>query len=298
MLFKELMIRCEAKVLLNNLLRGQKMGKFLLGDGSFFQFLKSPLSLLILSTTVFKKFSVYLLFGFILLNIKNSYSFSVDTLIGIGYSKITGDILNSSIIARKRAISNAVSKSKTKISYAQHLHRNLRTEFLNETIIEEFQNEINGYKELKNVTLDNGYIKSVVEVYVFNKNKIEFEKQKKKLLDRFLLSKQLSLKRKIDELLKIYSILEKNEFEDENLNSKIIISEISNSLSSIKIQKIDNTYKFYIEDESLEKLSWKKIETDDGQNSSSVFYIMLDLGFINYQLLKLGFNIPFIEVHV
>lgn len=254
----------------------------------------SSLQIKILSIKLFP-----LLFLFMISNVIAQ----TDTVQGIGMAKIVGDPFNASLIARNRAISNAVSKYRSDIISTQIFIRNNNMESLNEQIILNSKALIKSWEEIQSIKLENGIIKSIVRVYIIDPQKEEKWRKIEIVKKHMILSKHSNLKIKIRELLNAYSVVNKHQIKNIEINEEIILGKISKTLSEIKIDKIkndNNEYIYKVKDSGRvnESIKTIKIAEDEIGGRSFAYYVMVDLGSLNYELLKLGFNIPSLKIEV
>lgn len=245
-----------------------------------------------LSTVFIKKLTLFFLLFF------STFSYSqIDTITGIGYAKLTGDPFNVALLARNRAISNAISQSKIKVTSSMILEKDENGSILKEFMMSESNALIENWEVIESKVLKSGFIRSVVKVSIKNPQE-EIEKEKIIVIkDLIKKSRNSSLEIKIKELVNAYFLIKKYRIYKNDLNEEIIIKEIETTLNKIKITKSDNGFdeKEYcvLEDGKINnKINIRKIAEVE------TIYVTVDFGVLNYKLMKMGLNIPYVKDNV
>lgn len=258
-------------------------------------------SSLLLSSLISKNLRIKLIpliFTFFVSNIYAQY----DTIVGFGSSQIMGDPFNAVLIAKKRAIADAVSKYKSKVYTATLLDKKNGIENINEIISSKSELSIKECKEIKTEIVDEKYFKSEIKIIVKNFEKVKKENRIREIKSCLNLANSEDLRLKIRELLKAYKLIKKYEIDEEEINENLIKEKINEVLANIeikKIQKIDKDLKFEIFSLGKVTRSFDIIKIGEKSNKSgNSYFVTLDLGSQYYELLSLGINIPFIKVNV
>lgn len=258
-------------------------------------------SSLLLSSLISKNLRIKLIpliFTFFVSNIYAQY----DTIVGFGSSQIMGDPFNAVLIAKKRAIADAVSKYKSKVYTATLLDKKNGIENINEIISSKSELSIKECKEIKTEIVDEKYFKSEIKIIVKNFEKVKKENRIREIKSCLNLANREDLRLKIRELLKAYKLIKKYEIDEEEINENLIKEKINEVLANIeikKIQKIDKDLKFEIFSLGKVTRSFDIIKIGEKSNKSgNSYFVTLDLGSQYYELLSLGINIPFIKVNV
>lgn len=275
------------------------MNKFLNHHGLFFRYHLPIFPLFLLSSHTLKKFNTILI-SFFILTICSSAISQVDTIYGYGYAKNIGDPFNVALLARHRALSNALEKYRIKITSTLVLSKENDIDKLNETIVSETEGIIEKWSEVK-VTEKDGFIKSVVEVIILNENEIVKQSKVSEIEQLLKDNKNINIEKRIKNLLKAYSIVE-----SENIcsvSSNKILNKLEHLLSNLKILRVNNnnnlnSFRVYEYDKKLTAINLNRIPNFENNSLKKSFYIMIDFGVLNYELIKLGLKIPSIKVNV
>lgn len=268
----------------------------MISKGLFFHTFRSELSSLLISTTLLKKFNInfYLLFLLLITPLQAEFK----SFTGVGEAKLIGDPFNVALLARERAIINALEKKSINISSESSLSINNNNEDLSELITSRVKGKIEKWEEVESCIIDGNKIRSIIRIYIKDELSIEINKQLKFLNRHLKLSGSSNIHIRISELLKAYTIakyLEKLNYAIE-INSDRLIEEISDVLNSIQINNHCNTYTASISGKKISDIDFIKVPRKDENPKKNSFYLILNLGELNYKLLQLGLKVPAIEV--
>ncbi len=263
--------------------------------GLFFRASCLYLPSLSLSTILFKKLTIKFILFYLLLFINPTYS-QIDTLTGIGYAKLKGDPFNVSIIARNRAISNAISQERIKVTSTTILEKSENGSKLKEFISSESNVMIENWEVIESKILKSGFVKSIVKIYVKNPQDQILKENINGIKNHIKKSRNSTFEIKLRELINAYNLIKKYKINKNDLNEDLVINEIKSTLSNIKITKTESLVSdkqyLVIEDGKINnEINIRKVEEETGK----VIYVTVDLGILNYQLLRMGLDIPFVK---
>lgn len=275
------------------------MRNFLNHHGLIFRYEVPLFTLLLLSSYPLKKFNIIFI-SFLILFFSSLVLGQVDTIYGFGYSKNIGDPFNAALLARQRALANALEKSKLRVSSTSRLIKENNEDKLNETIVSTSEGLIEKWREIKVIQSD-GFIKSVVEVVITNQKEKHKQLKIKEIKQLLEINGTINLEKRINRLIKAYSIAKKYEIKE--FPAQKILNRIELILSRLKISKVNNrsdinSYRVYESDKVLTSISLNKIPIDTNRDLLKTYYIVLDMGLLNYELVRLGLKIPSIKVNV